>query len=635
MLMERQYIYAIIIIAILIVGIGVTSVFLSQLVVDPKTHFIMETYGNPSTMDPHTCYESYVSSLAFNIYEGLYTYPWGSNSSNPNLPLLAVGAPSISADGWQYNITLRQNVIFHDGTPFNASCVKWNVERIAKLNGLPARLIMEPLRGGKAVVREADANGTRSVEFQNAFEEWKLGSGAIEVVDTYTIQFNLEQAYSPFAALLACQVASMMSPSYVLMTAIDDTIPLGGDWRDHYGFDFGETVTWMMNHTCGTGAYMLEEWKPNEFIKMVVFEDYWRAAAMEVALSPPEYAGSIKTIYYKTVELVDSRLMNLRTGAADMVYLPITNAHEIWDNVTLGSRYPNIDVDAGNLTYVIQTIAFNSDTLKITRGGIEKQVNSPFRHRELRKCFAYAFDYDTAIDVVASGWAQQAKGFIPEGIFGHNSSHWLEHHDVEEAVAWWNLAMQNSAFVHDINAMEGYIDIYSFPTENLVREQLALLMADSLDMILRHQDTNCTGLTEYHGPRQPPVRIRVTPVSWTVLQNHVSKSKVPMWTMGWKPDFADAYCSSSAFVCSYFNTLMAKGYRNTTVDGWVFAANQPITDAERMEIYNKMQKQVAYDQPSIYIYQGEQFMVRSSLLKGSGLAFNPMHEIYWYHMYKD
>ena len=108
-----------------------------------------------------------------------------------------------------------------------------------------------------------------------------------------------------------------------------------------------------------------------------------------------------------------------------------------------------------------------------------------------------------------------------------------------------------------------------------------------------------------------------------------------MWTMGWRPEFADPYCSSSAFVCSQFNTMMAKGYRNTTVDGWVFGAIQPMNDAERMEIYNKIQRQVAYDQVSIYIYQGKQFTVRSSSLKGSGLAFNPMHEIYWYHMYKD
>ncbi len=634
MLMERQYIYAIIAIAILIVGIGVTSVFLSQFMIDPKIQFIMETYGNPSSMDPHTLYESFGMSLAFNMYEGLYTYTWGSNSSDPAVPLLAAGAPTISADGKQYNITLRQNVIFHDGTPFNASCVKWNLERVAKLFDYPVWIIIDPLKDGMVLETVWMSKGVRSAEFQAAFENWTLNSGAIVVVDTYTIQFNLEQAYSPFVASLACQVASMMSPSYALKYARNDKVPVEGDWRNHYGFDFGETVTWMKNHTCGTGPYMLEEWKPNEFVKMVVFEDYWRADATEAAIAPPDYAGSISTIYYKTVELVDSRLMNLRTGAADMIYLPITNAYEIWDNVTLGSRYPNIDVNAGNLTYAIQTIAFNSDALNITRGGIEKLVDSPFRHRELRKCFAYAFDYHTAIDVVASGWAQQAKGFIPEGIFGHNSSHWLEYHDVEEAVAWWNLAMQSSAFVNDINAMEGYIDIYSFPTENLVREQLALLMADSFDRILRHQDTNCTGLTEYHGPNQPPVRIRVTPVSWNVLQDHVFKSKVPMWTMGWKPDFADPYCSSSAFVCSYFNTLMAKGYRNTTVDGWVFAANQPITDAERMGIYNEMQKQVAHDQPSIYIYQGEQFTVRSSSLKGNGLAFNPMHEIYWYHMYK-
>jgi ABC-type oligopeptide transport system substrate-binding subunit len=220
-------------------------------------------------------------------------------------------------------------------------------------------------------------------------------------------------------------------------------------------------------------------------------------------------------------------------------------------------------------------------------------------------------------------------------MFGHNSSHWLERHDIEKAVAWWNLAMMNSTFVHDINGMEGYIDIYTFPTENVVRKQLAILTGDSFDMVLRHHDVNLTGLIRHHGPNEPPIRIRVNPVSWGILWNHVFTNKVPMWTIGWKPEFADPYSHSLFFVHSEWNGMAAKGYSNETIDDWVIEAIQPISEAERLEIYNKIQKQVAYDQPSIYMLQNKQFTVRRSWLKGSGLAFNPMHEIYWYHIYKE
>jgi len=633
--MERDDIYAVTTIAILLASVVISSAFLSQFRLVPKDQFIMEAYGSPGTMDPHACYETYGASLDFNIYEGLYTYRWGSSSDEPTVPLLAAGTPSMSADGKQYNITLRQNVRFHDGTSFNASCVRWNVERVAKLSGMLAGQIIEPLKGGSAVMTNADMNGTSSIEFQTAFDDWRESSSAVVVLDAYSIQFNLEQAYSPFIPSMACPVGSMISPSYALSNAVKDSVPEDGDWRNHFGFDFGESETWMDSNTCGTGPYMLDEWKRNEFVRMVIFDDYWRADATEATIAPPEYAGSIRTVYYKTVEGVDSRIMNLRTGVADMVYWPITHADEIWDRDTLRSRNPSIHVDAGNITYTLQAIAFNSRPLNITRSGLEKLVESPFRHRELRKCFAYAFDYDNAIDIIAKGWALEAHGFIPKGMFGHSSSHWLEHHDVEEAVAWWNLAMKNSTFAQDINGMEGYIDLYAFPHDNVVREQLALLMADNVDMLLRHQDVNLTGLTRHHGPNQPPIRIRVNSVSWNVLFRHVLKSKASMWLIGWRAGFADPHDLAMSFVYSKSNGMIASGYCNATLDAWILQAIRSVNRTERLEIYNKIQKQVAYDQPSIYMFQNKQFTVRRSWLKGSGLAFHPMHEIYWYHIYKD
>ena len=121
--MQRNEVYAIIVI-IVIVGAGVAFVLLSQPRITPAGELILEVAGDPDCMDPHVNYSGGTSALHFNIYETLYTYPWGSNSTEPTVPLLASAAPVISADGKQYNITLRQGITFHDGTPFNASCVK-------------------------------------------------------------------------------------------------------------------------------------------------------------------------------------------------------------------------------------------------------------------------------------------------------------------------------------------------------------------------------------------------------------------------------------------------------------------------------------------------------------------------------
>jgi len=630
-LVDRDQKRTILVVLILLVALvlGATPfVFVSD-IHDMKAYLLVETIGSPDSMDPHINYESFGSELHFNIYETLYTYPWGSSNTEPSVPLLAAAAPAISQNGTQYTITLRQGVIFHDGTPFNASCVRWNIERAIKIFDThgPVWMMIEPLKGGKAVENAAYQHGTSSLEFVAAFDDWKANSGAIVVLDTYTIQFNLEQPFAPFIAAMTHSVGSFMSPSYVLSNPSNETFPFGGDWRDYYGAVYGEVHTWMETHTCGTGPYMLGEWRHSEFVKCILFEDYWRADATEAAIKPPDDAGSITEVWYKTNEDTTGRLLNLRTGLADAVYWPTTHADEIWDNVTLGSSDRNIDVITDGFGYTLMAWTFNLNPFNITRGGVLKQVESPFRHRGLRKCFAYAFDYETAIDKLVGGWGWQAKGFIPQGMFGHDSSHWLEHYDIDQAVAWWNQSMQNSTFVDDINALEGYIDIY-YLTGSVVRNQDEMLLKDGFARVMAHPDVNLTGIS-------PTPEVRVNDTSWTDYLWRIDNSQLAMWFIGWAPEYADPDNYAWTFVHSQGAFMNASGYRNATVDQWVIDGRESTDSNERQELYGKIQEQVAYDQPSIYMYQPREFTVRRAWLAGSGLAYNPMHGYYWYHIYKD
>jgi peptide/nickel transport system substrate-binding protein len=360
---------------------------------------------------------------------------------------------------------------------------------------------------------------------------------------------------------------------------------------------------------------------------MVLFEDYWRADATEAGIEPPDYAGQFKEVWYKTNEDTTGRLLNLKTGLADSVYWPTTNSDEIWDNVTLGSKDPNIDVITGGFSYTIMAFTFKFTPINITRGGVTTEIETPFRHRELRKCFAYAFDYQAAIDAIIRGWGFQAKGFIPQGMKFQNSSHWLEHFDVEAAVNWWNLGMQNPDFVDDINAMQGYIDLY-YNSGNVIRQQGSLLMKDGFTAVMSHQNTNLTGITSVP-------EVRVNALEWANMIQKLANAELPLWLIGWAPDYADADNYAWPFVHSDGTYMSSSGYSNATVDDWITQAKQATDDNVRQGLYNKIQAQVAYDQPSIYMYQPKQFTVRRAWLQGSGLEFGPMHGTYWYHIYKD
>jgi len=621
---KSNYVIAFILLAMVAVS-GTGFVFLSQPVRVASDQFIVETIGTPDSMDPHVDYESFGADMLFNIYETLYTYPWGTNSTEPTVPLLAAAAPAISSDGLQYNISLRQGIIFHDGTPFNASCVKWNIERVAKMFSTQgaASVIIEPLRGGRTLKAEAYVNGTNSVKFQTAFDDWQANSSAIIVLDTYTVQFNLEYAFAPFIAAMTHPVGSIMSPTYVLESPANDTGPMDSHWGVHHG----QVSTWMGTHTCGTGPYMLEEWRPNEFIKMVLFEDYWRAEAIEAEIDPPPYGGSITEVYYKTNEDTTGRLLNLRTGLSDSVFWPTTNADEIWDNDTQSSKDPNIDVITDGLSYTLSAFTFNFNPINISRGGNLTEVTSPFVYRELRKCFAYAFDYEAAISVMLRGWGIHAEGFMPQGMFGQDSSYWKEEYDIDEAVAWWNAAMNVSGFADTIMAMEGYIDLF-YNLGNIVREQGSLLMKDGFELVMSNPATNLTGIS-------PVPEVRVNALEWTNMIDKMDNGEMPIWLIGWSPDYADPHDYAWQFAHSQGTHMSLSGYGNATVDQWIVNASESTSGEERLDLYGRIQAQVAHDQPSIYMYQPRQFEARRAWVQGSGLNYNPMHDYYWYHMWKD
>nr|KXH70691.1 MAG: hypothetical protein AM324_09745 [Candidatus Thorarchaeota archaeon SMTZ1-83] len=621
---KSNYVIAFILLALVAVS-GTGTVFLSQPSRVPTEQFIVETIGNPDSMDPHVDYSSFGADMLFNVYETLYTYPWGTNNTEPSVPLLAATAPVTSSDGLQYNITLRQGILFHDGTPFNASCVKWNIERLAKMFNTegPARIIIEPLRGGRTLMAEAYVNGTSSAEFQSAFDDWQANSSAIIVLDAYTVQFNLERPFAPFIPALTHPVGSIMSPTYVLRSPANDTGPMDSHWGVHHG----QIGTWMDTHTCGTGPYMLEEWRPYEFIHLVLFEDYWRADSTEHAIEPPDYAGSMTDAWYKINEDKIGRLLNLRTGLADSVYWPTTNADEIWDNDTQSSKDSNIEVVTDGLGYTLTAFTFNFNPINITRGGNTTEVTSPFIYRELRKCFAYAFEYEAAISVMLRGWGIQAKGFIPQGLFGQDSSYWNEEYNVSEAVYWWNAAMNVSGFVDTINAMEGYIDLF-YNIGNIVREQGSFLMKDGFESVMSDPRTNLTGIS-------PVPEVRVNPLEWANMVEKTEDGEMPVWLISWSPDYADPHDFAWQFAHSQGTHMELSGYGNTTVDEWIVNASASTSSEERLDLYGRIQAQIAHDQPSIYLYQPRQFETHRAWAKGSGLNFNPMHDYYWYHIWKD
>ena len=150
---------------------------------------------------------------------------------------------------------LRKNVHFHDGTAFNASAVKFNVERLMDKGRNPTnRPLWDP-------VTSAD------------------------VVDEHTVVIRTKAAFSQLLNSLAHGSGSMVSPAAV---------------EKH-----GEKG--LAQNPVGAGPYRLEAFTPGQEVTLQAFDGYWGGKP------------AASRLVFKYILEASTRIAALRTGSVDVI----------------------------------------------------------------------------------------------------------------------------------------------------------------------------------------------------------------------------------------------------------------------------------------------------------------------------
>jgi peptide/nickel transport system substrate-binding protein len=172
------------------------------------------------------------------ILEPLFQYEDGGTT-----PIPALGTDySISADGMVWTINLREGVMFHDGTPFNADAVVVNFERQWKTD--------HPLHF------ESETYSYWQWMW-GGFDDESIITG-VEAVSEYTVEFTLSEPLAPMLANLAMDMFAISSP-----TAMEEQ-------GEAYGTPSAGAV--------GTGPFKFVEWVEDDHITVEANEDYWGGA---------------------------------------------------------------------------------------------------------------------------------------------------------------------------------------------------------------------------------------------------------------------------------------------------------------------------------------------------------------------
>ena len=643
--MERNQIIAIVVILVVIGGAGVAFIFLTGPTRPPEDTLIWESTGNPDWLDPHIDYDSVGSGLGLQIYETLYTYDWGTDNGKPIMPLLAAEMPVWADDGLSVNVTLREGITFHDGTPFNASCVKWNFERALKIFYLdgPVWMLAEPILDGVDLEDLAfdEDYGPTSAEFAAAFDDWVENSGAIVVHSETLIQFNLAVSYTPFIDALSYQVGAQISPTFAILNGVNDNEEVD---MNHYGVDYGEYDNPIANGAeCGTGPYELTEARPNQYYHLEYYEDYWRAddtrtdLTSPVDITPPSYAGSIKHFYYKINTEVNGRIASLRAGTVDGIYLPQPNYDSLfeWDTfgVTGHSLYPDdIKISYGGVSYTVEQFSFNMVTVNNVGGDPDNDLPSPFYDINLRFAVAYAMNYTAYMASAVMGFGERLTGIIPDGIPGYVDDIDPFQQNLTKAVEFWNLAMANATtlgYMEDLIENDG-LNVY-YNTGNLRREVACRVLKDSMATLYDQEGaTQITGVDS--------LDFTVAGFEWSTYLDHLRGKEMPLWYIGWIPDYADG--DNYMYPYAYHRGTYAYrcGYNNSQVNAWYLEAYEETNDTRRYELYYDIEHQMVEDLPHLYLLQLGELRAWRTWCKGEGLNWNPMYGLdagYVFHVYKE
>ena len=384
----------------------------------------------------------------------------------------------------------------------------------------------------------------------------ELGRGAayiwgavdtIEAVDDLTVKITLT-APAPLDRIAGSLYASwIMSPK----AAEQDT-----EW-----FEEGNEA--------GSGPYTLASYEPDAEVVLQAFEAYW---------------GGWEDNQFKTVvvSIVPEQVVQqqmLEGGEVDLALaIPLESVDDFRNN-------PNYTV--------------NQNTSFANYVGLLNTQKPPLDNKLIRQAIAYAIPYEDIITVAAEGFAAQARGPVPTGLWPYNDEVFQYHQDLDKA--------------RELLAEAGYAEggfelVLTHAAENVQEEKFAPLVKDAL--------------------AQLGIEVDIQPMlweqQWELAQGSPAEAQ-DIFLLLWWPTYSDGYDNlysmfhsedSPFFNLGYysnpdFDTLIDEAHALTSVD--------PDTSLVK---YNEALDILMEDSPSLFFYDVQAVVITPNHIQGYAYNIN-------------
>lgn len=335
--MERNQLIAIVVI-VLIVGVGAVYFLLTPPPVSEQVIIFGTTDTVEASIDPAQSYDYFGWEIITSLGAGLVEIIPGTSASADDIRGALASTWTVDASKTEWDFNLRQGLTFYDGTPFNASCVKWSFERNIDM----------ALEDGPQL----------NMGYGDIIEE-------VVVVSDYVVRFNLHIAFAPFLQLMACAASYIVHPDNA--GDADFIAYDSASARDSHPNDLGPYVLADWNRVGGTDTLMRLEANPNYWdianipkTDVIIIQFYATDTALAAALT----SGEIDVAYrHLTPALVDSYRDN-----AD---------YTVWDGIGAAIQYMLFqqEIYPFNETRIRQGIAAALDRTNIASTVFEGTVD--------------------------------------------------------------------------------------------------------------------------------------------------------------------------------------------------------------------------------------------------------------------
>ena len=350
----------------------------------------LATISEPLTLNLALSNDAGSSNVLGYLFEGLTETSWLNDEVEP----LLAESWERSDDGLRWVFHLRQDVMWHDGTPFTAHDVDFTFNRITYNDDF-----------------NASSRATFEFRYLNDDGAWETSQMKVKALDDHTVEFVLPQPFAPFLRSMGTSIY----PKHILEGPIE-----AGTFTEFWDIDTDPS------EIIGTGPFTIGEYTPGERIVFERNADYWQTDA------DGQQLPYLDKVVHIVVPDLASELALFRDGTADF--------HGV-----LGEEYALLEplAEAENFTLHRRGPGFGTTFLTFNQNPGTNDAGEPFvdptklywfTNVKFRQAVAHTLDKATMIDSIQHGLGyQQWSSVSPAAGDFHHPDVRRYPHDIDKA----------------------------------------------------------------------------------------------------------------------------------------------------------------------------------------------------------